>query len=123
LLLANTAVLLTTNTVIKNITTKITTRSNTYWTIRTLPYHTTSMSTPPLSIIVASHNPVKLATVQRAYQEFLPHLTITLQGVSAASDVPEQPMTDQQTLQWAKNRAHNARLLMPDADARIGIEW
>jgi inosine/xanthosine triphosphatase len=55
------------------------------------------MHTTPLSIIVASHNPVKIATVERAYTAFFPELTFSLQGISVPSQVADQPMSDLET--------------------------
>ncbi len=51
-----------------------------------------------------------------------PSETFTTEGVSVPSGVSDQPMTDEETLQGALNRASKVRELHPDADYWVGIE-
>lgn len=52
----------------------------------------------------------------------LPGEEFTIEGVSVASGVSEQPSSDAETYQGALNRAINARLHTPDADFWVGLE-
>ncbi|WP_268033118.1 inosine/xanthosine triphosphatase [Algoriphagus sp. PAP.12] len=72
-------------------------------------------------IIVGSKNPVKINSTEDAFT-----LAFTkgfhINGVSAASGVPDQPMGDTETLEGAKNRAINAKKTFPEANYWVGIE-
>lgn len=75
----------------------------------------------PVKIIVASRNPVKLEAVRQGFESMgfaYPDIT----GINVSSGVSDQPITDDETLVGAKNRAENLRKEFPDADFRIGIE-
>jgi inosine/xanthosine triphosphatase len=74
------------------------------------------------TIIVASTNPVKIQAALAGFQAIFPDETFTVQGVSVPSGVSEQPMSDEETLAGALNRARAAREQMPDADFWAGIE-
>lgn len=73
-------------------------------------------------IIVASKNPVKMAATLRGFTLMFPEESFQMEGVSVASDVGEQPMSQRETLDGAFNRAHNAAQEMPEADYWVGIE-
>jgi len=73
-------------------------------------------------IVVASQNPVKLQAVVQGYASLFPDETLSVEGVSVGSGVSAQPASDHETLLGARQRAENARALMPDADLWIGIE-
>lgn len=73
-------------------------------------------------IIVASKNPVKIAAVAEGFHKLLPSALLEYEGVSADSNVPDQPRGDDQTLLGAKNRAENARQTQPNAAYWVGIE-
>lgn len=47
-------------------------------------------------IIVASKNPVKIAAVTGGFHKLLPSTLLEFQGVSADSNVPDQPRGDGQ---------------------------
>ncbi|KAK4125419.1 Maf/Ham1 [Parathielavia appendiculata] len=111
-----------------------------------------STSPKPLSIIVASKNPVKIRAAHNAFIRMFPppsgtsttvstsifplqETTIvtssagtttpawhTVRGVSVSSGVPDQPISDAETLLGARNRAERARELEPGADYWVGIE-
>lgn len=82
----------------------------------------THRETTKQSIVVASHNPVKLNAALQGCMRMFPNVTYEIQGVSVPSGVPDQPLSDLETLQGALNRAENARVLQRDADFWFGIE-
>ena len=72
--------------------------------------------------IIASTNPVKIDAVRRALERMFPQQAWTVCGRDLPSGVPDQPMSDAETLQGALNRARNARNAVPDAQLWLGIE-
>lgn len=75
-----------------------------------------------MQIIIASKNPVKINATYDGFKLAFPEQEITVQGISASSGVSDQPMSDQETLQGAINRAKNAQALHPNADYWVGLE-
>ena len=75
-----------------------------------------------IRIIVASKNPVKVNCSRSGFQKVFPKAKLNIEAVSVASDVSDQPMTDQETLDGAKNRAMNAQREFKSADFWIGLE-
>ena len=75
-----------------------------------------------MKIVVTSQNPVKIAAVRQAFQSQFPKQEIQTIPLNAGSGVPDQPMSDQETRQGARNRVHNAKLKKPDADYWVGLE-
>lgn len=76
-----------------------------------------------MKIIVGSKNPVKLEATRRAFALYFGNATkIEVVGVSADSNVSEQPMDVHETAQGAMNRAQNICKTNPDVDYAIGIE-
>jgi inosine/xanthosine triphosphatase len=73
-------------------------------------------------IIVASTNPVKIQSALGGFQRMFPDQAFEAEGMSAPSDVRDQPMSDAETLRGATNRARHARDLAPNADYWVGIE-
>lgn len=80
------------------------------------------MASPAISVVVASKNPVKIGAAQDGFSRMFPGSTFNVRGISVPSGVPDQPFTDDETLQGALNRARNAREAEPDADYWIGLE-
>src|SRR5687767_9772033 len=76
----------------------------------------------PRQVIVASHNPVKINAALQGFTLMFPKSTYSSRGVAVPSGVPEQPLSDEETLLGATNRAENARALEPGADYWVGIE-
>ena len=74
------------------------------------------------TIVVASKNPVKINATKRGFEKIFPKETFEIRGISVPSGVPDQPMTDQETLEGAINRTHNAQAKMPHADFWVGLE-
>jgi non-canonical (house-cleaning) NTP pyrophosphatase len=75
-----------------------------------------------MHLIVASTNPVKVQSAKHGFTQMFPAETFTAEGISVPSGVSDQPMTDEETLQGALNRAINARAAQPSADYWVGIE-
>ena len=73
-------------------------------------------------VYVASKNPVKIRASQIAFEKIFPIETFAFEGVSVPSDVSDQPMSDEETLTGALNRAAHAKKEKPDANYWIGIE-
>jgi len=73
-------------------------------------------------IIVASKNPVKINAALGGFKKMFPNETFEIQGVSVASGVSDQPMTDEETVRGARTRAENASVEYPHADFWVGIE-
>lgn len=72
--------------------------------------------------IVASTNPVKIEAARRALARLFPQQAWTICGRDLPSGVPDQPMSDAETLQGALNRARNARAAVPAAQLWLGLE-
>lgn len=73
-------------------------------------------------IVVASKNSVKIEAARLAFERVFPDETFACQGVSAASGVSDQPMSDIETYTGAMNRVQAARGTEPDADFYIAFE-
>lgn len=74
------------------------------------------------TVLVASHNPVKLQAARCGFSRMFPGETFTVEPVSAPSGVADQPRSDAETLQGALGRSANAARLHPEADFWVGIE-
>ena len=72
-------------------------------------------------VIVGSTNPVKINSTKLAFETAFPEDEFEVEGVSAVSGVRDQPMSNDETLQGAKNRAQNAKEKYK-ADYWVGIE-
>jgi inosine/xanthosine triphosphatase len=75
-----------------------------------------------MKILVTSHNPVKIEAVRNAFQSQFSGDEIHLVPVSVESCVSNQPMSDRETRQGARNRVNNARQMYGDADYWVGLE-
>ncbi|MGF1699626.1 inosine/xanthosine triphosphatase [Photobacterium makurazakiensis] len=74
------------------------------------------------TIIVASTNPAKISAVEDAFNMVFPDQSFSVEGISVASGVREQPMCADETLQGARNRVYNARQAVKDSDFYVGLE-
>jgi len=72
-------------------------------------------------IIVASKKPVKVQATKDAFERFFAN-SFDAEGISIPSNVPDQPIGDEQTYTGAYNRAMGAKTARPDADYWVGIE-
>jgi len=75
-----------------------------------------------MRVVVASHNPVKIAATREAFAILLPGRELEMIPVSVASGVSEQPASDAETRRGARNRATNACAAHPQADYWVGLE-
>ncbi len=73
-------------------------------------------------IIVASKNPIKINSVKLGFNKVYSDLDFECEGVSVPSDVSDQPMSNQETLDGATNRATHAKNDFPHANFWVGIE-
>lgn len=73
-------------------------------------------------IAVASDNPVKIQAALLGFQRVFPAAQFDVTGVATASGVSDQPMSDDETLTGARQRARNVRARVDDADYWVGIE-
>ncbi|MFN7919786.1 MAG: inosine/xanthosine triphosphatase [Bryobacteraceae bacterium] len=71
-------------------------------------------------IAVGSQNPVKVLCVRGAVRKFWP--AAEAEGVAAQSGISDQPMSDEETLRGAMQRARHALELMPEAELGVGLE-
>jgi inosine/xanthosine triphosphatase len=71
-------------------------------------------------IAVGSTNPTKIRPVRTVFKK---HFTnVIVKGISVASGVSDQPMTDEEMYLGAVTRAKNALKLVKDATYGVGIE-
>lgn len=75
-----------------------------------------------MKVIVASKNPVKINAAQQAFVQMFPNEEVLVEGVSAPSGVPDQPMTHAEGMTGARNRAQHIFDECPDADYWVGLE-
>ena len=73
-------------------------------------------------IALASHNPVKIQATLNAFRRMFPGERFEVESLTVSSGAPAQPMSDQETLQGAIQRAKNAAAMLPEADYWVGIE-
>ena len=73
-------------------------------------------------IIIASKNPVKINSVKSGFVKMFPGELFEFEGLTFPSGVSDQPLTNEETLQGAVNRAENAFNSIPAADYWVGIE-
>lgn len=75
-----------------------------------------------MKIIVASKNPVKIESAKAGFIQMFSNQSCEVSGVSVPSGVSEQPLSDEETLQGATNRAEAAQIAIPEADYWVGME-
>jgi len=73
-------------------------------------------------IVVASTNPVKINTTEIGFARMFPDESFEIEGISVDSGVSDQPMSEEETLRGAQNRAENASKKIRKADFWVGIE-
>lgn len=56
-----------------------------------------------MKVMVGSTNPIKVGAVEEAFKKYFPDCKV--EGVEVESGVPPQPMSEEETIQGAKNRA------------------
>lgn len=73
-------------------------------------------------IIIASKNPVKINSVKSGFNKMFPDEIFEFEGFTFPSSVSDQPLTNEETILGAINRAENALNSIPLADYWVGIE-
>ncbi|MGQ8336405.1 inosine/xanthosine triphosphatase [Sunxiuqinia sp. A32] len=74
-----------------------------------------------MKIAVASKNPVKLNAVEYGFEACMKkHVEVI--GFNVESGVPDQPLSDEETLTGALNRVENVMNKNGDADFFVGVE-
>jgi inosine/xanthosine triphosphatase len=73
-----------------------------------------------MTVLVTSHNPVKLAATKKAFATYFPDKKINYIDRKFPSGVAEQPMSVEETAMGAVNRAKNATAV--EADFIVSIE-
>lgn len=72
-------------------------------------------------IVVGSTNPVKINSAKLAFETAFPDEEFEVEGVDAVSEVRDQPMSNDETLLGARNRANYVKE-RTKADYWVGIE-
>lgn len=80
------------------------------------------MDGSPLTIAVASTNPVKARAITNAFARHFPERDVAVEAISAASGVSSQPKSDAETKQGAVNRLQSIRTAVPNADVWAALE-
>ncbi|KAJ1552407.1 hypothetical protein HK405_011442 [Cladochytrium tenue] len=89
-----------------------------------MPNAATPAATPATAVAVAvgTTNPTKLNAVRAAVAAVFPGAAVSVTGVAVPSGIRDQPMSDEETLRGAHNRAAAALAAHPGADFGVGIE-
>lgn len=74
------------------------------------------------TVIIASLNPAKINAVKSAFEAAFLQQEFDFKGVSVASGVADQPMSNEETYQGAVNRVCNATQAIPEGDFYVGLE-
>ena len=75
-----------------------------------------------MKFYVGSTNEVKVSAVKEIIKDYAHLEDAAVEGVKTDSGVSDQPMSDDETLRGATNRANNVSNLAIDADYWVGIE-
>lgn len=70
-----------------------------------------------MEVVVGSTNPVKVGAVTEAFQQYFPECKIS--GIKVASGIKEQPLSEEETVLGARNRA---RASATHGDYGVGLE-
>jgi inosine/xanthosine triphosphatase len=73
-------------------------------------------------VVVASANPVKLGAVEAGLRRVFPKASFSVVGLTVESGVGHQPMSGEETLRGARQRARAVASSHPEADLWVGIE-
>lgn len=74
-----------------------------------------------MKFIIGSGNIKKIDVAEKTIRQFFVNEKIIVEGFAAASQMPDTPY-DKQTFDGARNRAHDAKLHIKNADYYIGLE-
>jgi len=73
-------------------------------------------------VIIASTNPTKIKATELGFKAMFPRQKFGFEEISVKSGVADQPMSSQEALRGAINRARNAKEERPYADFWVGLE-
>lgn len=73
-----------------------------------------------MKIIICTENNAKIQATKGVIQRVFSDFELTCEKFS--SDIPEQPLSEEEGIMGAINRAVNAKLKYPDADYYVGME-
>lgn len=74
-----------------------------------------------VKVFIASTNPVKIDSTRLAFSKMYPGTEFCFKGISASSQVSNQPLGEKETLKGAQNRVNNLSKTN-QADFFVGIE-
>lgn len=72
-----------------------------------------------MRVVVGSTNPVKVGAVRAVFEKYFPSCEVV--GVKTDSGVSEQPMSEEETIKGAKNRAKNALQVDVNGEMDFGV--
>ena len=75
-----------------------------------------------ITVLVGSLNPVKINATKETFAQFFPENELVVEGRSVSSGISDQPMSDTETFQGAKNRVENLKELPEEADFYVSFE-
>lgn len=70
-----------------------------------------------MKVVVGSKNPVKVGAVEEAFRRYYPECIV--EGIEVESGVSDQPMSEEETIRGARNRASRCS---ENADFGVGVE-
>lgn len=74
-------------------------------------------------IYIGSENPIKIESTRKGFEEVFKNISeLEFVGKSVLSGVEDQPMTNEETLLGAENRAKSLKENFPDGDFFVGLE-
>uniref|UniRef100_A0A7S4NVW0 inosine/xanthosine triphosphatase n=1 Tax=Paramoeba aestuarina TaxID=180227 RepID=A0A7S4NVW0_9EUKA len=75
-------------------------------------------------VVVGSKNPVKIESVKKGFLAIFPEFAdkLVVEGENVPSGVSDQPMSGEETLKGARNRAHGCQKKRPEANFWFGVE-
>jgi len=74
-----------------------------------------------MKVAVGSKNPVKINAVRQAFESVWPDKSWEFKGIEVNSGIPDQPMSDLESIKGATNRAKRA-IAKLKADYGVGLE-
>lgn len=74
-----------------------------------------------MKVAIGSKNPVKIEAVKEAFEKVWPDRVFIFEGVDVLSGVSDQPMSDQESIKGATNRAKRAKEKI-NAEFGVGLE-
>jgi len=73
-------------------------------------------------VVVGSKNPIKIEAVKKGFEKMFPNRQFDFKGLAVPSDVSDQPLSNDETLSGAKNRANKVSKKIKNASYFVGIE-